>query len=171
MDKKHDLRIFAKNLRKTLPINIISSELVKLLKSDENYKIAKNVMLFYPKEYEVNLLSILDDKKNFYFPRVKGEMLEVCPYKTGDNLLKSEFGVMEPCCDAVDPKILDLVIVPALMIDKNGYRLGYGGGFYDRFLNENRGNFKTITLLPKELYVENLPIDIFDKPVDKYIIY
>jgi 5-formyltetrahydrofolate cyclo-ligase len=59
--------------------------------------------------------------------------LEVCPYRIGDNLKKSEFGVLEPLSDNVDAKILDLVIVPALMADKMGYRLGYGGGFYDRY--------------------------------------
>ena len=48
----------------------------------------------------------------------------------------SNFGIKEPCSEPVAPDILDLIIVPALMVDKNGYRLGYGGGFYDRFLKK-----------------------------------
>lgn len=171
MDNKNNLRIFAKNLRKTLPMEEVSFQLVKLLRNDEYYKNSKNVMLFYPKVNEVNLLSILDDNKNFYLPRVNGDDLEVCPYKKGDKLIKSEFGVFEPCNEMVSAEILDLVIVPALIVDKQGYRLGYGGGFYDRFLFENESNFKTLVLLPKELFVEKLPVNEFDKPVDKYIIY
>lgn len=166
-DKKTALRISAKKLRKTLPMEEISSELVMKIRKCPQYANAKNVMLFYPTMDEVNLLPLLKDDKNFYFPRVDGENLQVCPYKQGDKLNKSRFNIFEPCSKPVEPKLLDLVIVPALMADKNGFRLGYGGGFYDRFLGNS---CTTICPIPKKLYVDELPHDEFDIPVDIVII-
>jgi 5-formyltetrahydrofolate cyclo-ligase len=110
------------------------------------------------------LRELFNDNKNFYLPKVDGEELLVCPYV--NDLQKSHFGIYEPCSKPVNAEILDLVIVPALMCDKNGYRLGYGGGFYDRFINKYGQNFKTLCPVPKELFVENLSVDKFDKKVD-----
>ena len=75
---------------------------------------------------------------------------------------------MEPCSDSVDPNILDLVITPALMADKECYRLGYGGGFYDKFLPLCKNAYKLI-VIPKQLLVDKLPRDNFDVKVDEVI--
>ena len=106
--------------------------------------------------------------KKFFLPKVKAETLKVCPYAYDEKLEKSSFNILEPCSNPVEPSVLDLVIVPALMADRKGYRLGYGGGFYDRFLAGNSG-FKTITAIPTELVVDELPIDKFDKKIDVII--
>lgn len=169
MDSKIDLRIKAKSIRKTLDILKISSLAVSKIRDINVYKSAKNVLIFYPMRYEIDLLPLLDDDKNFYLPKVSGEKLFICPFKKGDKLEKSTcFNVNEPCTDPEDADILDLAVVPALMVDKNGFRLGYGGGFYDRFLSDNP-LIKTITPIPKELFVEKLPSESFDKKID-YII-
>ncbi len=169
MDKKIDLRVNAKQIRRNLDMEKISLALAEILKQQSYYKNAKNVMLFYPTKFEVNLLSLLEDDKNFYLPRVKGKDLEVCPYHRGDMLVKSEFKILEPSCGAVNPEILDLIIVPALMVDKSGYRLGYGGGFYDRFLKNYARDKLTVCLLPRALVVEKLPCEEFDVPVKKIL--
>lgn len=165
MDSKIDLRIKAKSIRKDLDISKISSLAVSKIRNVDVYKEAKNVLIFYPMRYEINLLALLDDDKNFYLPKVSDKKLFICPFNKGDKLEKSCFNVNEPCTSPVDPNVLDLVIVPALMVDKCGYRLGYGGGFYDRFLSENPF-LKTIVPIPKELFVEKLPVDNFDKKID-----
>ena len=125
-------------------------------------------MLFYPKKYEIDLLSLLDDNKNFYLPRVCGDFLEVCPYKCGDLLNISSFNIKEPCSNSVLPDILDLVFVPALMADNFGYRLGYGGGFYDRFLKKYP-YINTILPISSKLIVDELPHDIYDCKVKTII--
>ncbi|MBB5635471.1 5-formyltetrahydrofolate cyclo-ligase [Pedobacter cryoconitis] len=56
------------------------------------------------------------------------------PYKGEQELLKSSFNILEPIADEEYKGIVDLVIVPLLAFDDRGYRVGYGKGFYDRFL-------------------------------------
>ena len=168
MEGKSNLRIYAKNLRKNLQIAIISEKLVELVRANLLYKNSQNVMLYYPLGHEADLRKLLDDNKNFYLPRVNGKNLEVCSYRHGDELKKSEFGIYEPITQSQDAKILDLVIVPALMCDKNGYRLGYGGGYYDRFLAKNP-DVKKMAVIAKELYVESLPRDSYDIKMDEII--
>lgn len=167
MTDKIELRKKAKNIRKNLDMKKISADLCNLVRQNKIYIDAKNVMLFYPTEFEVNLRELFDDNKNFYLPRIDNENLLVCPYCK--ELKKSSFGICEPCSNPVSPDILDLVIVPALMCDENGYRLGYGGGFYDRFIKKYGKNFKTICPIPKELFTRNLPHDEFDQKVDEII--
>ena len=116
-------------------------------------------------KYEVNLLELLEDNKNFYLPKVCEKRLLICPFKSGDKLEKSDFNILEPCSISVNPNILNLIILPALMADEAGYRLGYGKGFYDRFLGENP-DIKTILPTPKELFVTSLVHDDFDKRAD-----
>ncbi len=169
MNNKTDLRITAKELRKKLPIDEISQKLVQIIRNDDFYICAKNVMIFYPTKYEINLLELLDDEKKFFLPKVEEDNLIVCPFKKNDKLLKSNFNIFEPCTLQINPEKLDLVIVPALMADKRGFRLGYGKGFYDRFLKRYKNNFKTITVVPKELFVPELPCDEFDEKIDKIL--
>lgn len=169
MENKADLRLRAKNIRKSLNIGKVSNLIVDLVRKHPDYIAAKNVMIFYSTKYEINLLNLLEDKKEFYLPKVDGQNLLVCPYCCDDKLEKSCLNILEPCSNPINPKDLDLVIVPALMADEKGFRLGYGGGFYDRFLSLYEGDFKTMVVVPKVLYVEELPIDEYDKSVDSIV--
>lgn len=160
---KTALRKWAKEERKKYCCNFV---LIKKLIETEEYKQAKNIMIFYPLKDEVNLLALVKDKtKNFYLPKIDGKNLLCCPYSEGDELCESCFKTKEPkTSSAINP---DLVIVPALAVDKNNYRLGYGGGFYDRFLAKQK--CKTIVCIPRQLVVETVYPEEFDIPVDKII--
>jgi len=155
MSDKKSLRKWAINKRKELDMDEISSILADKLVQTNEYKKAKNIMIFYPLKNEVNLLSLLSDEtKVFYLPRINGEQLECCKYSHDDELCKSCFKTLEPVCEACNKNIIDLVIVPALACDKQGFRLGYGGGYYDRFLKDFIGT--KIACIPKELYIETV---------------
>lgn len=167
MDKKN-LRTWAKDKRKELDMEAISSGLAEKLAQTDVYKQAKNIMIFYPLQNEVNLLSLLNDEtKYFYLPKIEGENLICCPYKSGDGLCISCFKTKEPITEPIEKSFIDLAIIPALCVDKNNYRLGYGGGFYDRFLKDFKG--KTIVCIPSELIVETIYPEEFDIPI-QYII-
>ncbi|MBO6272531.1 5-formyltetrahydrofolate cyclo-ligase [bacterium] len=167
MKNKSDLRLLAKSIRKNLDISSISEQIVSNIRELIFYKKSKHVMIFYPVGSEISLLELLEDNKNFYLPRVKNEELEVCPYQKGDSLCVSSLKINEPICDSVDKQILDIVFIPALMCD-NGYcRLGYGGGYYDRFLKNI--DAKKFVVIPEELLIENLPVEENDVKCDGYI--
>ena len=159
MDNKQELRCWAKEKRKNISID--NNLLVKNLMQTEAYRNAKNILIFYPLKYEVNLLLLLEDKtKNFYLPKIDGENLLCCPFSEGDELCESCFKTLEPTTNPCDKQMMDLVIVPALCCDKNNYRLGYGGGFYDRFL-KNLNAYKIIPIA-EELLIDSLPIENID---------
>ena len=167
MDKQ-SLRKWARGQRKELDMGAISAILTEKLVQTEEYKNSKNIMLFYPLPDEVNLLLLLKDKtKNFYLPRIKGEELECCVYKKGDKLCESCFHTLEPVCEACNKTNIDMVIVPALAVDKNGYRLGYGGGFYDRFLSDFIGI--KVCCIPKGFILETVYPENHDVKMDLII--
>ena len=167
MDKEQ-LREYAKVKRRTLNMTIISAILsAKLIKTEE-FKNANNIMLFYPLEHEVNLLSLLgDENKKFYLPSIIGNVIECCPYCVGDDLCESKFHTFEPVCEPCSKKEIDMVIVPALAVDKQGYRLGYGRGFYDRFLKDFEGI--KVTCIPDELIFESVSPEPHDIKMDLVI--
>ena len=108
-----------------------------------------------------------DNSKTFFLPKLDGQKLLCCEYKNGDILCESCFKTLEPTSKPIDKNIIDLVIVPALCCDKNNFRLGYGGGFYDRFLADYKG--KTVVCLPKELVIDTIYPDEFDIAVENII--
>ncbi len=129
----------------------------------EEYKKTKNIGIFYPKEVEINLLSLCDDvSKNFYLPKVQDLQMEFYKFEGIENLEKGKFDILEPKSDvAAKP---DLIVTPALMADKNGFRLGWGGGFYDRYLEKYDGII--ICPIPSCQFVEELPSEAHDKKCD-----
>jgi 5-formyltetrahydrofolate cyclo-ligase len=99
-------------------------------------------------------------------PRVKGEVLEWIEWDGDEKQLKVTKKLSEPIGKpATDLDAIDVVIVPALHIDQQGYRLGQGGGFYDRALAHLPG-WKIGLVHPGELTSLSLPREAHDIPVD-----
>lgn len=101
---------------------------------------------------------------------LKEEGIQVCEIKSLDELVPGSFGVPEPDKKYrrfVSPEIIDLAIIPGVAFDLSGFRLGYGGGYFDRFLSR----IKTSTIgLSFEVQIrESLPRERKDIPVDKII--
>ncbi len=133
---KNKLRKKALNIRKTLPVQQYSNCIMHNLFNLEEYKKSKNILCYYPLKFEVNTLRCFEDKtKNWYLPRINRENLEFCPYDSG-NLKKGNFNTLEPCSEKIENfNNIDMIIIPSVAADKNGFRLGYGKGYYDRFLS------------------------------------
>lgn len=82
-------------------------------------------------------------------------------------LQPASFGLMEPgpSCPVVDPREIGAVLVPALAYDRRGFRLGYGGGYYDRFLPLLDPAAVTVGLAYETLLVDELPVESHDRRV------
>ncbi len=165
MDKK-ELRRYAKEVRHGVDIARVSEAICLNIAAMAEFEQAKNILLFYPKAQEINLLGLCEKDKNFYLPRVEGEKLLICPYDCNVKLKKSEFNVLEPCSVPVSPDVIDFAVIPCLMADMKKFRLGYGGGFYDRFIPSLRADCKKVVVCAAQLVTECLPTEHFDKPVD-----
>lgn len=166
MITKDELREKAKQIRSSLEIGKISEKIVETIRSTELYNVAKNIMIFHPLKNEINLLPLLEDDKNFYLPKVQGNELLVCPYKIGDELVESNFKTKEPLTESINPEILDIIFIPALMVDKSFHRIGYGKGFYDRFLSNTSIQALKIVPIPSALIKDEVPYDEFDAQFD-----
>ncbi|NLJ72684.1 MAG: 5-formyltetrahydrofolate cyclo-ligase [Syntrophomonadaceae bacterium] len=119
-----------------------SLSICKKIKDLPDVQNARNIMVFSNFGNEVVLTSFWEallSEKQILLPRVEkgGEMLAV-PFTGWDNVENGPFGIKEPVGKAFEPNLIDVVIVPGLVFDPNGYRLGYGKGYYDRFLKSLR---------------------------------
>ena len=166
MENKTDLRAKIKTIRRSLDISRPSMIICDKVSSHPAFISAENVMLYYPLKYEINMLPLMRPGKKFYFPKVKSDELLVCP--AVEKFEKSRLNIYEPCSEPVSPDGIDLVIVPALAVDKENFRLGYGGGFYDRFLAKNP-RIISMTPILKQFVFEFLPRETCDIPVN-YVI-
>lgn len=167
---KNLIRNNNKLLRKQLDIKKASDAILSKIYSLKEFLAAKNVLIFYPLKYEINLLPLLDYKeKNFFLPKVDGDNLLICPYS--NNLKKSSFNVMEPDDGKIcsDLSIIDLAFIPALAVDKNMNRIGYGKGYYDRLFSNSNFRAKKVVVINKELVVPLIETESFDKKIDFYI--
>jgi 5-formyltetrahydrofolate cyclo-ligase len=101
-------------------------------------------------------------------PRIVGpQELDAVAYVPGDPLRETSFGAREPVGGEVfDPIELDVVVTPGVAFDASGHRVGYGGGFYDRFLLRTGPSVSRIALAYDLQVVDDLPAGGFDLPVD-----
>ncbi len=103
-------------------------------------------------------------------PKVIGEEMEHIFFEGPDQLEKSTWGMVEPRFGVfAEPQNIDIVIVPLLAVDRQGHRLGYGKGFYDRFLNTCRQDCLKIGLSFFKPEHKIKDIDNYDVPLTRCI--
>ena len=100
-------------------------------------------------------------------PRVRGDRLEFIRLGEGVSVVRSTFGIDEPQGDPIALAEIDAIVVPGIAFDHHGYRMGYGGGFYDRLLDKL--DAPSIGVCPDALFVETLTIEPHDRCVD-YVV-
>jgi 5-formyltetrahydrofolate cyclo-ligase len=105
--------------------------------------------------------------KTLLLPRIKGEDLEWVKWDGSAEQISSHTLIPEPIGDAItDTSSIEVVLVPALAMDLNSYRLGQGKGFYDRALKDLPA-FTIGIVFPYELLSQSLPTDSWDIPLRK----
>ena len=169
-NQKVQLRIECKKLRNNLNSALISQKITEIISDWEIFKNAHNIMLFYPVGSELSLLDLLNTQgKNFYFPCVEGEYIYAARYTSFSAFKTGCYGIAEPCGKRLkDCSFVDLIFVPALAADLYGNRLGYGKGYYDRFLTLNKNALSVVPICSKLLF-ETIPAESHDVRVN-YLI-
>lgn len=169
MDKK----TLRKNLlrdKKSLPQEIIlkTSQIINHnLTSLEAFLSAKTILIYASLPWEVDTSFIWDYalQKQLVFPKVEKGELSLIRVKNKESLKKGTLGINEPFFgDYILPSEIDLAVVPGIAFDKEGYRLGYGGGYYDKLLPKIEG--VKIGLVMERFFLPKLPKEEHDIPVD-----
>ena len=103
-------------------------------------------------------------------PRLAGGEIEARAFRPGDPMVRARFGALEPAAgEVVPPEELDVVVVPGLAFDRQGYRVGYGGGYFDRFLRRTRPDALRVGICFHLQLVDEVPHGEGDVPVDAVV--
>ena len=151
----------------------LSDEIKNKVINTSIYKKAKSIFIFIGFGSEVNTIGIIKDAlregKEVYVPKIENRVMKVIRIKSLDTLKPGVFGILEP----MDGKELkgncDLIFMPGVAFTKNGCRLGYGGGYYDKYLAEYNTETLKIALAYSMQIVDFVPTESYDKKVD-YIV-
>ena len=147
-----------------------SQRLAELFVASEAYRQAKTIYGYLPYNQEVRTVPMLQqalaDGKRVAVPKCYGDEMRFIYLEDLSQVEKGYCGIPEPIADepVADDKTA-LVLMPGLAFDPQGHRMGYGGGFYDKFL-EKEPNHPTIALCYEFQMLEHLETEAHDIPVD-----
>jgi len=149
-------------------IKISSQQIHQKLKSIQEFTSAKSIGSYYPIGSEVLTQDIMQDAisqgKEIFLPKVSGNDFIFKKIEDLSNLEKGNFDIMEPKDNCPESEKLDVILVPTVAISRNGFRLGYGYGYYDRFLAKK--NLVTIALTYAKQIVKSIPHSDTDIKID-----
>ncbi|WP_215507960.1 5-formyltetrahydrofolate cyclo-ligase [Peptoniphilus sp. EMRHCC_23] len=176
--KKKCLRNNYRKIRDEIPESTRkekSRAIFSRLKSLDEYKKARRFFIFVSVGSEVETIRWLDDllkEKEVLIPATKkgDPEMKMARLLSKDELVENYWGILElpeELAREREETTCDLIITPGLAFDHSGYRMGYGGGFYDRFFSSHAG-FRLGVGFHEQL-VENVPRDEYDLPVHAFL--
>jgi 5-formyltetrahydrofolate cyclo-ligase len=175
MDKKELRRCVREQKRAMSEAQICqkSIALAEKFLSSEAYRNAQTIYGYLPYNQEVRTVPMLEqalrDGKKVAVPKVYGEEMKFIYMEDLSAVEKGYAGIPEPIADgpvADDPRAL--VLMPGLAFDPMGHRIGYGGGFYDKFLSQE-SEHPTLALCYDFQVFPVLETEEFDIPVDQVL--
>jgi 5-formyltetrahydrofolate cyclo-ligase len=141
------------------------------LLASELFATSQGLALYSPVRNETATNKIFDvacrQGKKIYYPRVAGENLEFVQINSQAQLVSGPFGVLEPAAILRSSRqVPELILVPGIAFDRHGHRLGYGRGFYDRYLACCSDHIVRVGFAYSFQLCDALPVDAYDQPVD-----
>ena len=165
--RKKILKIRKKEIYKDLKINFKS--IVKILKKKKIY--GKIIGGYYPFNHEVNIMEILDNfekkKYSITLPKIKNNNeMDFFSWSIKEPLIVNKFGIPEPSSKEI--KYPNILLVPLVAFDKDLNRIGYGRGYYDRYIKKIKKKKKLISIGLAYSFqkVKKIPINKFDMKLD-----
>lgn len=153
----------------------MDNNIIEKLMMNETYKSARGIFIYIGFGSEINTKIIireaLNSGKEVYVPKVIKKEMILIKIDSLENLVTSSYRILEPIGDKSDLDVnkLDLIVMPGVAFDKSGNRLGYGGGYYDKFLEQNKIECKKIALSYDFQVLEKLEVEEHDIKVDLII--
>ena len=108
------------------------------------------------------------NKKQIFVPKIENGKMNLIRLKSWDELAPGHFGVLEPTSSDYYEGKIDLVVTPSIVFDNNGYRLGYGKGYYDKYFSSREYDI-SVGLSYHKLLQDNVPKEYHDIKVDVII--
>lgn len=155
-EQKRTLRRRMLDLRESLSPEQVRRESLAVCERLVNhpvFKEGKTILFYFPFRKEVDVRPAMEEAwsagKRVVLPKADPatKSLSFFSLRRGEPLVQGSYGIPEPSGNAsakIPPGAIDLVVVPGVAFDERGYRLGYGGGYYDRFFSRHPGPFKRI---------------------------
>lgn len=176
MDKKLLRKEMLKKRNSIAPPNLLSwsDTIVSFVVSGSKYIRATDVLLYSSYGSEVITTKLcekaLKDGKEVYYPRVEGEYMSFYKVTSPADLNTGFKGILEPygCGGKFKAGHNTIVIVPGVVFGRDGYRVGYGKGYYDKFLGRNSDIYKIGICFEQQL-IDRVPRDEYDVQMDEII--
>ncbi len=150
-------------------VQFLSNIITEKLKSFTIWENTETTTLYWPIKGEVDIKNLsywLKEKgKTVYLPKIKGDTLMFGLYSEKD-LVEGKFGIKEPKKADTPMEHIEVFVVPGIAFDFDGYRLGFGKGFYDKLISRKRAHQCFIGVCYEFQLLERLPRDIWDEKVD-----
>lgn len=145
-----------------------SEKICQHLANWDKFQQAKTVLAYWSFRQEPDLKSLFISNHQWGLSRCVDQGLSWHLWSPEIPLERGNYGILEPPINApiLTPKNVDLILVPAVACDRRGYRLGYGGGFYDRMLSDPQWQLiPTIGITFEFAFFSQLPQDFWDRPL------
>lgn len=176
MDRKKEIRAKILKMRQALPKEAVrekSLRIMRRIEETETFKNADNLLAYIDFRGEVATGTLIEKAwelgKKVYVPRVAGKEMEFYQIHSFEDLEKGAYGILEPKkeCPVYEAGEgqTTLAILPGSVFDEKKNRVGYGGGFYDRYF-EKRKDICRIAAAYEMQIVEEIETEEFDLPAD-----
>lgn len=169
MATKKEIRDIILDIRKSFDsdyLNRLSTVICNRVIKQELYVNCKDIVLYMPINNEVNLDLLMRDAfarcKNIWLPKIVDKHMEFYRFDSNTKLIEGKYGILEPDSeDILKPDKDTLIIMPGVAFSEDMGRIGYGGGYYDRYLSDNPC-CKTIAVCYSFQIMPMVPMDTYD---------